>query len=576
MSWLRATRLYLPGLALGLAAVAAAQSVAFSSFAIPTPASNPNYIAAGPDGALWFTELNANQIGRISTAGLLTEYPIPTAKSGPYGIAAGSDGALWFAEFAANRIGRITTAGVIAEYPVPTANGGPLGIVAGSDGALWFAEFSANNVGRIATDGTIAEYPIPTLLSQPLAIAAGPDGALWFVEFGANRIGTITTGGTIAEYPLPAATSSPDYITAGPDGALWYTQAGGGIGQITTTGVVTFYALNLSAPAASAGSVTLGPDGALWFSEYGLPANSGHRIGRFTTAGATTEYTLPSSIAAPYQIASGPDGALWFTAPGANQIGRAAIVSPPPTLSAVTTAADAAIQIVSSNSWVTVWGWNLAPANSGRSWGAQDIVGGKLPRSLDGVSATIDGSAAYVAYISPTQVNLLAPPGLASGLANVVLTNGSLVSASFPVLLQTYSPAFFAFAAPNQKYVAAICALKAGSFDYLAPAGAFGAGVSSRPAQPGETVALFGTGFGPTSPAPPAGQVLTAAYPAATRVTVTIGGLNAAVVWAGLTEAGLNQLNVTVPGLLPNGDAAVVATVGGVQSQPGLFIPVQR
>jgi uncharacterized protein (TIGR03437 family) len=89
-------------------------------------------------------------------------------------------------------------------------------------------------------------------------------------------------------------------------------------------------------------------------------------------------------------------------------------------------------------------------------------------------------------------------------------------------------------------------------------------------------VALFATGFGPTSPTPPAGQVLTAVYPAATRVTVVIGGANANVVWAGLTEAGLYQLNVTVPSFLPNGDASVVATVGGVQSQPGLFIPVQR
>ncbi|MGO9095800.1 MAG: hypothetical protein ACLQGV_11300 [Bryobacteraceae bacterium] len=576
MSWLCATRLYLPGLALGLAATAAAQTVTFSSFGIPTPASNPNYIAPGPDGALWFTELNANQIGRITTAGAFTEFPIPTPKSGPYGIAAGSDGALWFAEFGGNNIGRITTQGVIAEYPVPTAGGGPLSIAAGSDGALWFAEFSANNIGRIATDGTIAEYPIPTPASQPLAITAGPGGALWFVEFGANQVGQITTSGAIAEYPLPAATSSPDYITAGPDGALWYTQAGGGIAQITAAGVVTFYALNLSAPGASAGSVTAGPDGALWFSEYGLPANSGHRIGRFTTAGDVSEYTLPSSIAAPYQIVPGSDGALWFTAPGANQIGRAAIVFPAPIVSAVTTAADAAIQIVSSNSWITIWGWNLAPANSGRAWGAQDIVGGKLPRSLDGVGATINGSPAYVAYISPKQVNLLAPPGVASGLANVVLTNGSLVSASFSVLLQTYSPAFFTFTAPNQKYIAAICALEAGSFDYLAPAGAFGTGVSSRPAQPGETVALFGTGFGPTSPAPPAGQVLTAVYPAATRMTVLIGGVNAPVVWAGQTEAGLYQLNVTVPSFLPNGDASVVATVGGIQSQPGLFIPVQR
>jgi virginiamycin B lyase len=60
---------------------------------------------------LWFTEHNGNKIGRITTAGVITEFPIPTAGSTPWGITAGPDGALWFAESNANKIGRITTAG---------------------------------------------------------------------------------------------------------------------------------------------------------------------------------------------------------------------------------------------------------------------------------------------------------------------------------------------------------------------------------------------------------------------------------------------------------------------------------
>src|ERR1039457_940406 len=69
--------------------------------------------AAGRDGALWFTEFNSNQIGRITTAGYVTEYPIPTAGSWPIGIVAGPDGALWFTEQLGDKIGRITTAGYI-------------------------------------------------------------------------------------------------------------------------------------------------------------------------------------------------------------------------------------------------------------------------------------------------------------------------------------------------------------------------------------------------------------------------------------------------------------------------------
>jgi streptogramin lyase len=55
----------------------------------PTAGSNPAGITTGPDGALWFTEFGANQIGRITTAGVITEFPIPTAGSEPQGITTG-------------------------------------------------------------------------------------------------------------------------------------------------------------------------------------------------------------------------------------------------------------------------------------------------------------------------------------------------------------------------------------------------------------------------------------------------------------------------------------------------------
>src|SRR5260370_1150459 len=50
---------------------------------------SPGGITAGPDGALWFTELNGNRIGRITPAGQLREFPLPTAMSGLYSITAG-------------------------------------------------------------------------------------------------------------------------------------------------------------------------------------------------------------------------------------------------------------------------------------------------------------------------------------------------------------------------------------------------------------------------------------------------------------------------------------------------------
>jgi hypothetical protein len=214
MLYAKPAGLCLPGLLWSLAAISSAQSVTFTGYLIPTPASNPNYITAGPDGALWFSELAANQIGRVTTAGVFTEYGIPTPKRGPYGITAGPDGALWFVEYNGNNIGRITTAGAIAEYAIPTPASGPLSITAGPDGALWFVEYGGNNIGRITAGGVIAEYALPAVLYGSNNIAAGPDGALWFAEYGGSgnssaKIGRINMAGVVTEYALPASITAP-------------------------------------------------------------------------------------------------------------------------------------------------------------------------------------------------------------------------------------------------------------------------------------------------------------------------------------------------------------------------------
>ena len=77
---------------------------------------------------------------QIAIGEYIAEYPVPTAGGRPQWITAGPDGALWFTE-RADKIGRITTAGAITEYLVPTANSNPSGITLGPDGALWFTEF---------------------------------------------------------------------------------------------------------------------------------------------------------------------------------------------------------------------------------------------------------------------------------------------------------------------------------------------------------------------------------------------------------------------------------------------------
>ena len=69
-------------------------------------------MTAGPDGALWFTEWTGNKLGRITTAGLITEYNLPTPLSFPWSITVGPDGALWFTEYRNDKIGRSPVCGL--------------------------------------------------------------------------------------------------------------------------------------------------------------------------------------------------------------------------------------------------------------------------------------------------------------------------------------------------------------------------------------------------------------------------------------------------------------------------------
>ena len=126
--------------------------------------SGPMCITAGPDGALWFINWGADSIGRITTAGVTTNYsqgincPAEAHWAEPADIAAGPDGALWYTDRGADSIGRITTAGVVTIY-TGTGISSPEGIVVGPDGALWFTNTDNNSIGRIATGGEVTDYP---------------------------------------------------------------------------------------------------------------------------------------------------------------------------------------------------------------------------------------------------------------------------------------------------------------------------------------------------------------------------------------------------------------------------------
>jgi len=207
---------------------------------------------------------------------------------------------------------------------------------------------------------------------------------------------------------------------------------------------------------------------------------------------------------------------------------------------------------ISGGSWVAIFGSNLAPAGDSRPWNLPaEIVNGKLPFSLDGTSVTVGGQPAVVEFLSPGQVNIQPPDNLGAGLVPVVVTTASGASSTFMATVEPFAPGLFPAAAP---YVVAQHA----DYSYVSPA---------SPAQPGEVIILWGTGFGPANPPVASGQVFLGANPLATMPSATIGGQPAAIQFAGVVGAGLVQINVQVPAALGGGDAPVVLSVGGVSTQ---------
>jgi uncharacterized protein (TIGR03437 family) len=238
-----------------------------------------------------------------------------------------------------------------------------------------------------------------------------------------------------------------------------------------------------------------------------------------------------------------------------------------PSIAAVVNGASFAPPIV-VGSWATIQGSNLSSKTD--TWN-NFIVNGKLPTTVDGVSVTVGGQSAYVYYISPSQINFIVPE-VPAGSQEVVVKNSIGTSPAVNATVATFGPAFFGW--PDSQVVAT-----RQDFSLAAKSGTF-AGTTTTPAKPGDTIILWGTGFGPTNPSAAQGEETptNATYSTDTPPTVEIDNVAAKVYGAALAPgfAGLYQVAIQVPESLGNGDWPIVATIGGVSSPSGMVLNVQQ
>ena len=229
--------------------------------------THPHGLGLAPDGqTLWFTGKASGTVGRIQFASdgtaTVAHFALPTVGSVPIYIVAGPDKAMWCTELVGNQIARITQDGIVTEYSIPTYNSRPIAITPGPDGAsMWFSEEAGNKVGRIALNpstwevASLAEFSVPMLHPNTIlaALAFDSAGNLWTQAYvnpnapypaGADAIVMLdasiqsapASGVTsliqvgdlsnvpVSFYEVPTLDTVMHRITQGPDGAIWFTE----------------------------------------------------------------------------------------------------------------------------------------------------------------------------------------------------------------------------------------------------------------------------------------------------------------------------------------------------------------
>ena len=241
--------------------------------------------------------------------------------------------------------------------------------------------------------------------------------------------------------------------------------------------------------------------------------------------------------------------------------------NPPPNLlgTGVTNGASF-LPAIAPGGWMTIQGANLSPVASD-TWD-KSIVNGNLPASLDGVSVNIGGQPAYVYFVSPGQINALVP-NIPPGQTTLTVVTPAGTGPGVTVNIAAQAPAFFLW--PGNQAVATrqdgSLAVKAGTFS----------GATTTAAHPGDVIVLWGTGFGVTTPAAPAGTVTPSdKLYNCDPVTATVGGVAATVYGCALSPgwAGLYQVAIQVPKSLTAGDYPLRISIDNASSPDGVILAV--
>ena len=234
-------------------------------------------------------------------------------------------------------------------------------------------------------------------------------------------------------------------------------------------------------------------------------------------------------------------------------------------VAAVTNAASYGAASVAPGEVVTLFGAGMGPSVLAYYTLTADS---KLPTTLAGAQILFNGVPAPLIYVSDKQSAAIAPFEVGNQAnVGVAVVYGGVTSAAFTLPVTNTMPGLFA----ADRSGSGLGAIQNAD-------GSYNSATNAAPA--GSTVVLWVSGLGQMNPAQANGSVVAGANLPALRysVTVTIGGQPATVVYQGpapLAVAGLYQVNCVVPVAVAPGQARVVVTSDGRQSQQNLTVAVR-
>ncbi|MEO5925641.1 MAG: IPT/TIG domain-containing protein [Bryobacteraceae bacterium] len=236
-----------------------------------------------------------------------------------------------------------------------------------------------------------------------------------------------------------------------------------------------------------------------------------------------------------------------------------------PTISSVISAgAFGAFPSFAPGSWIEIYGTNFSVGT--QQWGGSDFEGLVFaPTKIGGATVSIGGKAAYVNYVSPTQINVQVPSGVATGASTLTVTTPKGTSAPFAVNVESVKPGLLAPLSFKLGGTQNLVALFPDNATYVLPPGAIN-GVTSRRARAGDTIIVYGVGFGSVDKNIGPGQIAQQVNALTSPLVVRFGSAQATVSYGGLAPnfVGLYQFNIVVPSVSANDAVPVTFTLGGV------------